>query len=117
MFLTGFTNHLLITFHLRRCQYHIKVINDLRQFCITVGFRVYIIPPWAFPAFPVRDAIIPLDTPFPQINKILITLSPSSVIFLMNSLSIIFKLISILRASYPLGKEWIDIDNLLYYNK
>ena len=44
MFLTGFTNHLLITFHLRRCQYHIKVINDLRQFCITVGFRVYIIP-------------------------------------------------------------------------
>ena len=41
MFLTGFTNHLLITFHLRRCQYHIKVINDLRQFCITVGFRVY----------------------------------------------------------------------------
>ena len=51
MFLTGFTNHLLITFHLRRCQYHIKVINDLRQFCITVGFPCLHHTPWAFPCF------------------------------------------------------------------
>ena len=116
--LASLADHFLIALHLRRCQYHIKIIDDLGQLCIAVGLRFHVIS-LGFPCFSCarcnhatgNTVSTDKQNSHCKTSHYIIRLQ------LMYLLSLIYLFLSIFRLSYPLGKRRIAFSPYTFYNR